>query len=304
MSIAVRRSNKRQPLPLIAISSLARSRTHRSRSRLTHARRRWQREARGLRVSVAGGMLVAVLMFAAPRVEANHIPGATYNGTVAGGSAISFAVSADGAGITSFSAPGPLAAGASCEFTGVTWTYSGLPLPITNHAFSDTDDPTMTLIGSFPTVQGAQGTMRVRDSSDPSCDTGELAWTATTTATPPPPPDTTAPAVQLSGGLSQKVLRQRGVLVSVASPTEASTVTAKGKVTVRGSGKVLKLTPVTKQIAQGGKATLKLKLKRTALKAIGLALKAGKKVSAKVTVTAKDTAGNFTTKRRTIKLKR
>ena len=40
------------------------------------------------------------------------------------------------------------------------------------------------------------------------------------------------------------------------------------------------------------------------LRAIGRLLKAGKKVTAKVTVTAKDAAGNVTTKRRTIRLKR
>jgi hypothetical protein len=127
---------------------------------------------------------------------------------------------------------------------------------------------------------------------------------ATTTATPPPPLDTTAPPLQLSGALSQRVLRQRGVLVTAASPAEASTVTARGKVMIRGSANVLRFTPATKQIASGAKATLKLKLKRSPLSAIGRALKAGKRMSAKVTVTAKDAAGNVTTKQRTIKLKR
>jgi hypothetical protein len=127
---------------------------------------------------------------------------------------------------------------------------------------------------------------------------------ATTTATSPPPPDTTAPPLQLSGVLSQRVLRQRGVLVTAASPAEASTATARGKVVIRGSADVFRFKPATKQIASGAKATLKLKLKRSPLSAIGRALKAGKRVSAKVTVTAKDAAGNVTTKQRTIKLKR
>jgi hypothetical protein len=127
------------------------------------------------------------------------------------------------------------------------------------------------------------------------------------TPSPPPsvsPPDTIAPTLHLSGATSQKVLRQRGVLVVAASPAEASTVTAKGKVVIQAAAKVFKLTPVTKLLPMGGKATLKLKLKRRALAAIGRALKAGKSVSAKVTATARDTAGNVTTKRRTIKLKR
>jgi RTX calcium-binding nonapeptide repeat (4 copies) len=124
------------------------------------------------------------------------------------------------------------------------------------------------------------------------------------TPPPPPPADTTGPSLRLGGATSQKVLRQRGVFVVAACPAEACTATARGKVRVRGSAKVFKLTRATKQIAQGGKATIKLKLKRSALRTIGRALKVGKRVTAKVTVTAKDAAGNVTTKRRTIRLKR
>jgi hypothetical protein len=248
--------------------------------------------------SAAGAALLVVVLFAGSRADANHIPGATYNGTVAGGTPVSLTVSPDGSGITSFTAAGPLEAG-DCTFTDVAWTYSGTPLEIANHSFSDSDDPEMSVTGSFSTVQGAQGTLRVGDASS-SCDTGNLAWSATTTATP----DTTAPALQLGGATSQKVLRQRGVLVVATAPAEPSTVTAKGKVVVRGSAKVFELTPVTKQVSRGAKAKLKLKLKRRALVAIGRALQAGKKLSAKVTVTATDVSGNATTKRRTIGLKR
>jgi hypothetical protein len=117
---------------------------------------------------------------------------------------------------------------------------------------------------------------------------------------PPPPPislppklpgDTTAPALELSGATSQKVLRHRGVLVIAASPTEPSTVTAKGKVVVRGSRKVFKLTPVTRPVLKGAESTLKLKVKNRALALIARAVKTGKKLSAKVTVTAKGRCG-------------
>jgi hypothetical protein len=246
----------------------------------------------------AGATLLVVVLFVGSRADANHIPGATYNGTVAGGTPVSLTVSPDGSGITSFTAAGPLEAG-DCTFTDVAWTYSGTPLAITNHSFSDSDDPEMSVTGSFSTVQGAQGTLRVGDASS-SCDTGNLAWSATTTAAP----DTTAPALQFSGATSQKALRQRGVIVVVRAPAEPFTVTAKGKVAVRGSAKVFKLTPVTKQVSTGAKATLKLKLKRSALAAIARALRAGKKLSAKVTVRAEDAAGNVTTKPRTVRLKR
>lgn len=128
-------------------------------------------------------------------------------------------------------------------------------------------------------------------------------------APPPPPPspppaDTTAPALRLGGAASQKVLRQRGMLVVARCGAEACTATAKGSVAVPGAARVFKFTPVTEQISTGGKATLKLRLKRKALRAIRRALKAGEKLRAKVTVTAKDAAGNVTTTRRTIRLKR
>jgi hypothetical protein len=250
---------------------------------------------------VAAAFVAGLLFVVAPRAQANHIPGATYNGTAAGGTPVTLIVSADGSGITSFTATGPFDAGA-CTFGDLAWTYSGMPLPIINHAFSDTEDPSMSLSGSFPTVQGARGTLRVSDQAD-SCDTGDVPWSATTAATPPPPPDTTAPALALGGARSQRVLRQRGVVV-VATPAEACTVVAKGTVVVRGSAKVFRFVPVTKQVGKGRTATLKLTLKRKALSAIGGAMRAGKRVSAKVTITAKDAAGNVTTKGRTIRLKR
>jgi hypothetical protein len=120
----------------------------------------------------------------------------------------------------------------------------------------------------------------------------------------PPPPDTVSPTLKVSGAKAQRIFRQRGVLVAVASPAEASTVTARGRVTVRGAARPFRLRPVTKRIAEGSKATLRLKLKRGALKAIAHALRTRKMVRAKVTVSAKDAAGNRTEKRRPIRLKR
>jgi Ca2+-binding RTX toxin-like protein len=126
----------------------------------------------------------AATLFPVPSASANHIAGATYNGTVQGGTGMSFTVSGDGSGIASFSVAGPLSGG-SCSFSGVSATYPS-PLPITNHMFTDSTPP-LTFSGSFPGQQGASGTVRVR-TTNPPCDTGDLTWTATTTAAPPPPP--------------------------------------------------------------------------------------------------------------------
>lgn len=114
-------------------------------------------------------------------VAANHIGGATYNGTEGvGNSAMSFTVSESGSGISSFSITGPLP-GSSCTFSGISATYL-TPLPIVNHAFTDSTPP-LTFSGSFTGPQSAQGTLRMNASG---CDTGNVAWSATTTASPPP----------------------------------------------------------------------------------------------------------------------
>jgi hypothetical protein len=147
--------------------------------------------ARHLITSFALGAAVAVLV-ASPAAAA-AIAGATYNGTVAGGSSMSFTVSGDGAGITSFSAAGPLV-GDTCTFSNVSATYS-TPLAIVNNAFADTTPP-LTFSGSFPGAQSAEGTLRMHTTS-PACDTGDLSWSATTTSTPPvtssPPPAGASP---------------------------------------------------------------------------------------------------------------
>jgi lysophospholipase L1-like esterase len=120
----------------------------------------------------------------------------------------------------------------------------------------------------------------------------------------PPPSDTAPPTLNLSGAASQNILPRRGVQVVARSPVEASTVTAKGTVRVRGGSQVFKLRSVTKQIARGARTTLTLKLRRRAFRAIASALRVGKRARAKITVTAKDAAGNVITKRRIIRLKR
>lgn len=122
--------------------------------------------------------LPAALATASP-AAANHIAGATYNGTHADGGTVSFALSADGSGVTSFAAGGPIF-GNFCTFGGSTSTYV-VPLPASSHSFSDTSPPT-TISGSFSGPQAAQGTLRVQGGG---CDSGQVSWSATTTALPP-----------------------------------------------------------------------------------------------------------------------
>jgi hypothetical protein len=229
---------------------------------------------------------------------------------------VSFTVTPDGSGISSFSVGGPVQ-GDTCSFPSGSSTTYNQPLPITNHTFSDTHAP-FTKSGSFPGPQSASGTFRIKTSTypGPSCDTGDVTWNATTTASPPqgppppppppgpfPPPgtlDTTAPTATLSGNTSQKV--GGSVAVNVSCPDEACTAVAGGTVNVPGAAKVYTLKRATARILKGGRATLKLKVSRKAQTAIKNALRNKKKVKAKITVTVTDAAGNKTTKTRTIKL--
>jgi RTX calcium-binding nonapeptide repeat (4 copies) len=108
---------------------------------------------------------------------------------------MSFTVSADGSGISTFSVSGPLSGG-SCTFSGLMASYP-TPLPIANHSFADTTAP-LTFSGSFPGTQSASGTLRMKTTMPP-CDTGDLPWTAMTTAAPPSPGPGPGPGPQPSG---------------------------------------------------------------------------------------------------------
>lgn len=140
-------------------------------------------EIRGrARRSVAlGGLVVLALLAFVPSAAAFHIPGATYNGTHAGGGTVSFTLTADGSGLTSFTVGGPVQ-GNICTFGGSTITFVQ-PLPIVNHAFNSSSGTT-TLNGSFPGVQQASGSFRIKTFPPFSCDSGPVSWTASTTASP------------------------------------------------------------------------------------------------------------------------
>ena len=269
----------------------------------------------------------ATLLFALPiDAWANHIAGATYNGTSAGG-AVSFTVTPDGAGISSFSIEGPVPN--NCGSVSNFQKNYTQPLPITNHMFSD-NSSTFVLNGTFPGAQSASGTYRIKTTiygpGGGTCDTGDVAWNATTTASPPQPEpepepepeppggpepepepepepgDTTAPDVTLSGKKTQEL--GKFVVVGVAC-REGCLATATGFVDVPRTGvaKRLKLRGAAAFIAAGEKEKLKLRVRRKVRRAIRRALRRGATVKAKVRVAAVDAAGNRTVEKRTIKLK-
>jgi lysophospholipase L1-like esterase len=115
--------------------------------------------------------------------------------------------------------------------------------------------------------------------------------------------DTRAPGVKLSGARTQRAGKTIKVMASATN--ENLRASASGKVRGRGWTSRYKLRGVKDRfIARGHKATLKLKLSEQAQRVIRRALRKHKKVSARLTITARDAAGNTTVKRRTIKLRR
>ena len=117
------------------------------------------------------------------------------------------------------------------------------------------------------------------------------------------PLDIAAPGLALSGSKAQKA--GKAVKVVVSATTEDLFASASGGVSVPNASKNYKLKPVKSRfVARGTKATLKLKVRKAVLKAIRRALGKGRKVKAKVKLTALDAAGNKASKKRTVKLKR
>jgi lysophospholipase L1-like esterase len=115
--------------------------------------------------------------------------------------------------------------------------------------------------------------------------------------------DLRPPGIKLLGRRTQQA--GKTIKVIARATNENLRASAWGKVRVRGWKTDYKVKGVKNRfIARGHRATLKLTLSEQALRAIKRALRKHKKVSAKLTIKARDAAGNTTVKRRTIKLRR
>jgi hypothetical protein len=115
-----------------------------------------------------------------------------------------------------------------------------------------------------------------------------------------PGPDKVAPLESLSFAPTQDVDR----LSVTARMSEAGTLTASATVSVRGSSKVYRFKSVTKTVVANVATKLRLKLSKRGLRAVKRTLRRHKRVKAKVTVTARDKAGNSRLQKATIRLKR
>jgi plastocyanin len=115
--------------------------------------------------------------------------------------------------------------------------------------------------------------------------------------------DKTRPRLRLSGASAQRILRRRGLVVTVRVD-EKATITASGSVTVPRASRVLKLRTVKRQVDATGPATFKLRPSRKVRKALARALARRSRLKARVSIVARDVAGNSRTSRRTIAIKK
>jgi hypothetical protein len=117
---------------------------------------------------------------------------------------------------------------------------------------------------------------------------------------PPPPADTVTSFSTLKCASSQKADK----LVVLAAMAENGTITVSGTVSAPNASKVFKLKSVSVNATAGKTVTVKVKFAKKALKAVKKALKRRKKVKANLTITARDSAGNAKSEKRSVKLKR
>ena len=139
---------------------------------------------------------------------------------------------------------------------------------------------------------------------------GTVSVQAAGTPAPPPSPatpqqvsaDKTSPALKLSGSTRQKVLRQGAIFVRV-EVDEASRVVGRARVSIPRTGRTFRTTKPARQLVPGKPSTLKLELSKKALRSFRRALRKHTRLTARVTVTARDSAGNRTVIKRRVKLK-
>ena len=148
------------------------------------------------------------------------------------------------------------------------------------------------------------GTVVVTPSSSTSPGGGGGGGGGGTTTTPASTfQDKVRPKLKLSGAATQRIVANRGLVVTVRVD-EASTITARASVNVPGASRVLKLKSVKRKIDASGPAKLKLRASNKVRKTIASALKRKSRLKARVSVEARDAAGNSRTSRRTIAIKR
>ena len=88
-----------------------------------------------------------------------------------------------------------------------------------------------------------------------------------------------------------------------AALSEKGTLSAKATVNVPGGSKLIHFKPVKRSVGARVRTKLRLKLSKSALRTVRRALLRGKRLTAKITVTAIDKDGNGRIQREKVRLK-
>jgi hypothetical protein len=116
-----------------------------------------------------------------------------------------------------------------------------------------------------------------------------------------PAADRTAPATAVSGAKSQRVLRAKGIRVTVRAD-EAATATLRARVKV--GGRSITVRGLTRALAAGRPASALLKFASRDLATLKRVLRPGRTAAATITVIVSDAAGNASTRSLKLKLRR
>ena len=152
----------------------------------------------------------------------------------------------------------------------------------------------------YCSIHGAPGGVNMSGTVvvQPATTSGTTNTTGTTPTTTVPTRKADLIAPRLTVRALSRRLHRRALRLRV-KVNERSSVRASGKVKVPGTGTV-KLRTARRTLGAGKKATLKLKLSRTALATVRHAR--GRRPVARLRITARDAAGNVTSTRIAVKL--
>ena len=190
-----------------------------------------------------------------------------------------YVMNADGSGPTRLTQE----LGAADDFPA--WSPDGKKIAFDSHRDGNTEIYVMNADGSGQTNL----TQNAASDRDP-------AWWGTA-------PDTTAPSLALTARSPQRVLTQKGVILS-ASCDEACTLKASGTIAILGQRTRFPLRPASGTLDAPGRQTLKLGLSSSAQKRLSSLFGQGRRASASVTVRGVDRAGNASTAKQTVAVRR
>ena len=115
--------------------------------------------------------------------------------------------------------------------------------------------------------------------------------------------DKIPPRVRLAGMRVQDPVERGRVVVEVACPEEACVAAARARLSLRGAARVRTISSSARHVPKGGKAKLVLRLKRKLRRALRSELTRRARVRTRVSVTARDAAGNQSVARRVVSLR-